>query len=204
MAINKYMKALATAMLGALVMTGVAGVDDAEAKKKKGNIHIKVKFCGLVGSPSNFSNLTWLPDNKNVQAVYSEKKLPILVSSFNGKDKSMTTARRIKKLKVGEQKTFECNPKKGGCKFRIQMKEKASSAALKVDFGEYHYKGHMFFAMKKYNSGAFKDRSVVVKIEKLKTSTKIRNWCNFVSNTRIGCQYNFNDSKVSVVAGTTC
>lgn len=183
---------------------GLAGVGtDAEAKKKN-KYDVKVKFCGLVGPSSNFQNLTWFDDNRNIQKEFKNKNMKILVSTFNGKDKLRFTARRIKDFTVGQQRNFKCNEKKGGCRFRVKLTESHTEFSLKVKYDEIKKQRYLYYDAAPYNSGAFKDRNIVIKITKAKGASGVRNWCGPTSRTSTGCKYYFKEWDVSVAPGSSC
>lgn len=188
----------------AFATLGAAGLGNEAEAKNKNKYDVKVKFCGLTGPSSNFQNLKWFDDNRNFQNEFKNKNMEILVSTFNGKDKVRATARRIKTFKTGQRRNFKCNEKKGGCRFRVRFTDSASSFSLKVKYNEIKKYKYLYYDAGVYNSGAFKDRNIVIKITKAKGAAEVRNWCGSTSRTSSGCKYYFKEWDVVVQPGTSC
>lgn len=117
------------------VFTAFALSGTAVAKKKKHhnkNIsHVTVKFCGFSGPDSNYETLDFFDHNPNFRDHFKAKDMYFTVLSFNGKDRLRITPRSShNKLHIGGQKTFRCNKKKNGCKFKIRFIDHSGATAF--------------------------------------------------------------------------
>lgn len=180
----------------------VAAAITAPAALANNRYDMHVTVCGPVGPDSNFQVLSQLEGSPRFNHFFNEKGMHLEVAAFNGHDHSMATPRKRQWIKTGETKTFTCNSHKGGCKFRVFLTDGGSKYESVPIKGVANAK--VYFEAPKHESIGSTARKMAIKIEKALGAHDLDNKCNSLSNTTMGCTYQFKEWTVNTYMNEGC